>query len=73
MRVLSRIILALVFYEYLITFKYQVDFIWRRKWSAATWIFVINQYILLANVISGVIPYNAQVSNPNHVWILFAD
>ena len=60
-------ITALTFYEYLITFKYEINFLWRRKRGAATWIFVYNRYLLLTSVVSMIVPYSAQVSNPADV------
>lgn len=53
---------ALVCFEHLITLKYEIDFLWRRKWTATTWIFIFNRYLLLANVVSLNIPIDAQVS-----------
>lgn len=53
---------ALVAYEHLITLKYEVNFLCGRKWSAATWIFVMNRYLLLAYVSFSSAPFSPQVS-----------
>lgn len=37
---------ALVIYEYLITFCRELDVIWRRKFSGATVLFLLNRYLL---------------------------
>ncbi|KAJ3558742.1 hypothetical protein NM688_g742 [Phlebia brevispora] len=54
--------LALAAYEHIITFKYEHEFLWRRKWTAATWLFIANRYALLISIVIQSIPYNAQVS-----------
>ncbi|KAJ3554759.1 hypothetical protein NM688_g2940 [Phlebia brevispora] len=43
--------LAFVCYEYLITLKYEYEFLWRRKWTGSTWLFLANRYVLLAVII----------------------
>ena len=58
-----RAILALVLYEHLVTFRFEIDLLWRRKWSAVTLIYMINRYLLIANaILLSVVPYIAQVS-----------
>ena len=56
-------IVALVGYDYVITWKHEYEFIWRRRWMAATWLFIINRYTLLASVILQAIPKRNQVSS----------
>ncbi|KAJ3536622.1 hypothetical protein NM688_g6812 [Phlebia brevispora] len=51
--------LTFVCYEYLITFKYEYEFLWRRKWSAATWLFIANRYLLWASIIEQAAPISA--------------
>lgn len=53
---------ALVLYDYIITLKHEVDLLWRKKWSIAAWIFVLNRYLLLAYAVSTVTPWGPQVS-----------
>ena len=36
-----------MYYDYVLTFSSEVQFIWRRKWSAATVLFVMNRYAIL--------------------------
>ncbi|KAJ3547094.1 hypothetical protein NM688_g5437 [Phlebia brevispora] len=38
-------------YEYLLTLKYEFGFVYQRKWSMATWLFVVNRYLVLATII----------------------
>ncbi|KAI0362500.1 hypothetical protein OH77DRAFT_1491881 [Trametes cingulata] len=39
---------ALLLYEASVTFDMEVKHIWRRKTSAATWIFLLNRYLAIA-------------------------
>lgn len=47
---------ALVVYEYLLTFQDEVRMIWRRKWTAATVLFMMNRYLLIASIILQALP-----------------
>jgi hypothetical protein len=48
---------ALVFYEYIITLQDEIDMIWRKRWNAATILFMVNRYLmLLYNAVGLVIP-----------------
>lgn len=58
---------ALVFFEYLITLNDEVDLLWKRKWNAATWIFLFNRYLLIATVVSSITPYSSQASNQSRL------
>ncbi|KAJ3522453.1 hypothetical protein NM688_g8871 [Phlebia brevispora] len=49
-----------VCYDFLITLRHEYEFIWHRKWSAATWLFLANRYTLLASVIEQAAPYSPQ-------------
>lgn len=66
-------ILALVCFEHLITFKYEIDFLRKRKWSTAIWIFFINRYQLIATVVVSVTPSSAQVGSSSYLQIIVAD
>ena len=58
---------ALVFYEYVITLQDEIDMIWRRRWNAATVLFVVNRYLmLLYNAVGLVIPTTFKVSDHPH-------
>ena len=49
----SRYSTALVCYDFLITFDREVRCVWRRKWTGATVLFILNRYIvLLVHIIS---------------------
>ncbi|KAJ3553074.1 hypothetical protein NM688_g3811 [Phlebia brevispora] len=52
--------LASAVYEHAITLEFEYEFLWQRKWTAATWLFIANRYSLLACVISQSAPYSAQ-------------
>ena len=52
---------ALVCYEYFITVNDEIDILWRRKWTFATWLFILNRYLLLATVIIQASPIGPSV------------
>ncbi|KAJ3545263.1 hypothetical protein NM688_g5644 [Phlebia brevispora] len=52
---------AFTCYELLITFRYEYEFLWRRKWTASTWLFIINRYAILTSVIVQISPVSAQM------------
>ncbi|KAJ3550510.1 hypothetical protein NM688_g5064 [Phlebia brevispora] len=53
--------LTLVCHEFIITFEYEYEFLWRRKWTAATWLFIVNRYLLLASIIPQATPVSMKV------------
>ncbi|KAJ3538254.1 hypothetical protein NM688_g6546 [Phlebia brevispora] len=53
---------AFVCYELAITFEYEYEFLWRRRRTVATWLFIANRYSMLASVIVMIIPMHAKVS-----------
>ncbi|KAJ3520932.1 hypothetical protein NM688_g9089 [Phlebia brevispora] len=63
--------LTVVCYEALITFRYEYEFIWQRKWTFATWIFLMNRYLILANMITDLMPFSAEVDVKHLVGILW--
>ncbi|THH00151.1 hypothetical protein EW026_g2343 [Hermanssonia centrifuga] len=54
---------ALVTYEYVITIHNEITMVWRKKWTIATWLFILNRYLLIAYTLLTVVPYSAQFSN----------
>ncbi|KAJ3557931.1 hypothetical protein NM688_g1207 [Phlebia brevispora] len=54
--------LALASYEHMITFRHECEFLWRRRWTAGTWLFIANRYTLLASIIAQVVPFSSQIS-----------
>ncbi|KAJ3556853.1 hypothetical protein NM688_g1795 [Phlebia brevispora] len=68
LRLLKAFIAALAAYEYLVTLEYEYEFGWRRKWTASTWLFIVNRYMLLVNVIASAVPDSAQAYVPLHVF-----
>lgn len=54
---------ALACYEYILTWEYEQSLVWRRKWTASTWLFVIDRYLMLSTAIISAAPYTRQVSN----------
>lgn len=53
--------LALVFFEYLITIEYEWKFLSARRWTAVTWLFLLNRYLMLAEAIQKGPVFKAQV------------
>ena len=53
----------IVFYEHLITLKYEADFLRSRRKSAATWIFLSNRYLLISRALILMAPISPRVSN----------
>ncbi|KAJ3554682.1 hypothetical protein NM688_g2981 [Phlebia brevispora] len=51
---------ALAAFEYLITMRYEHEFLFQRKWTAGTWLFIANRYTLLISVIAQCAPEGAQ-------------
>ena len=39
---------AWIVYEYILTFTQEVELLWRRKFTGATLLFLVNRYLLLA-------------------------
>ncbi|KAJ3554683.1 hypothetical protein NM688_g2980 [Phlebia brevispora] len=57
--------LGLAAYEYMITLEHEYEFVWRRKWTPATWLFVTNRYILLTSIALQAMRVSAQVRLPD--------
>ncbi|KAJ3545074.1 hypothetical protein NM688_g5670 [Phlebia brevispora] len=57
---------ALVGYEYMITIRYEHEFVWKRKWNAATFLFLVNRYVLLLEIVVQTLPFT-----PNPFWPRF--
>ncbi|KAJ3553519.1 hypothetical protein NM688_g3566 [Phlebia brevispora] len=53
--------LALASYEFIALYKHEYEFLWRRKWTSATWLFLINRYVMLGSSIQKVAPYGPRV------------
>ena len=54
-------IIACVCYEHIFTFKHEVAIAWhRRKWSGSTWLFMINRYLLLLQLIWTLLPTTSE-------------
>ncbi len=60
--------LALVIYDYFITFAQEFAFVWKRKWNLTTWLLVANRYLLIASVIFNVI---VSLLGSNQVCVTF--
>ncbi|KAJ3545710.1 hypothetical protein NM688_g5595 [Phlebia brevispora] len=52
--------LTMVSFEFMITIRDEYEFIWQRKWTAATWLFLANRYVMLASVLAAAMPYTAR-------------
>ncbi|KAJ3536879.1 hypothetical protein NM688_g6776 [Phlebia brevispora] len=53
--------LTVVAYEYVITLRHEYEFVWRRKWTGATWLFLANRYTLLAVCFIISVPFSASL------------
>ncbi|KAJ3553604.1 hypothetical protein NM688_g3518 [Phlebia brevispora] len=51
--------LTMVCYEFVITFQYEYELVWKREWTAATWLFLTSRYLALGCAIIGIVPYSA--------------
>lgn len=51
-----------MFYEYIITLDEEIDIVWKRRWNAATVLFMVNRYLMVVyNAAGNVIPTTAGV------------
>lgn len=55
------VLLALVSYEYILTWQDEVGFVWQRKWSGSSVLFMVNRYLMIVNVVVLVSPVTNQV------------
>lgn len=53
---------AIVCLEHILTFGHEYNYLWKRRWNAATWLFAVNRYVLLAVTILYVAPKTPMVS-----------
>ncbi|KAJ3552708.1 hypothetical protein NM688_g4013 [Phlebia brevispora] len=66
---LGAAVLAAACYEYMITIHHEYMFLWQRKWTLSTWLFITNRYVVLASVIAQGVPYSAVMCVPVRiVW-----
>ena len=49
-------LLALYFYEYVVTLDQEINHVWARKWTISTWIFVVNRYTALVAMFENFFP-----------------
>lgn len=49
-------------YEYLLTTRHEYAFLFRRRWTGATWLFLTNRYVMLAIAIWQTTPSTPSVS-----------
>ena len=63
----------IIFYEHLVTLKYEADFLRSRRKSAATWLFLSNRYLLIARALSSIAPISPQVSDTLYPHEFVAD
>lgn len=57
----DRIVIALVAYEYFITFGQEIASMWRRGLNGATILFFLNRYLMVLSVILVYVPFTAKV------------
>lgn len=54
---------ALAAYEYILTLRDEQMLIWHRKWTASTWLFLANRYLMMFQVIQSLTPYTSEVGD----------
>ncbi|KAI0342249.1 hypothetical protein BDW22DRAFT_1330589, partial [Trametopsis cervina] len=47
---------ALFTFEYIITLRQEVSVVWKRKWTPATWLFILNRYVAVLFIIFDAYP-----------------
>ncbi|KAI0701032.1 hypothetical protein BC835DRAFT_1265519, partial [Cytidiella melzeri] len=47
---------ALYCYEWLVTLDQEVKYIWAERWTLSTWIFAVNRYAALIDIIATLLP-----------------
>ncbi|KAI0704474.1 hypothetical protein C8T65DRAFT_741038 [Cerioporus squamosus] len=62
-------VLALIVFEYALTFRQEVDMFWNRKLTGATALFLLNRYLIIIFLILGVAP-SGQSQTPRVVSYL---
>ncbi|KAI0769498.1 hypothetical protein BC629DRAFT_1680760 [Irpex lacteus] len=61
---------VLFFYDYVITLSQEVDVIWRRKWTATTWLYLLTRYSTIVDQIIVLIPpWNSSVSSAYQAFL----
>lgn len=58
---------ALLLYDYILTFRHEVRFVWGRKFSGATALFLVNRYCIILFYLVEVVtefPIQSKVSPP---------
>ena len=53
---------ALALYECAITIDQDCSLVWKRSWTATTWLLVASRYFMLFTAVLQITPYTAQVS-----------
>ncbi|KAF7800342.1 hypothetical protein EIP86_011592 [Pleurotus ostreatoroseus] len=55
-------LVALVAFDYVITIDQEVNMVWKKKWTAATWLFMTNRYLLVSVMVLANVHATAQTS-----------
>ncbi|RXW19910.1 hypothetical protein EST38_g5928 [Candolleomyces aberdarensis] len=43
--------LAVLYYDYLLTLKDEIEYVWKQKWRISTFLYVLCRYALIANIL----------------------
>ena len=62
---------AWVIYEHILTLEDEYMFIWKRKWTGTTWLFLLNRYTLLFITICGVLSMTSKVDLISFLLLLY--
>ncbi|KAJ3556589.1 hypothetical protein NM688_g1944 [Phlebia brevispora] len=53
---------TLACYEYTLTFESERNFLWKQRWNLASWLFLMNRYLLLGMLVIVSVPFDYQLS-----------
>ncbi|THH00541.1 hypothetical protein EW026_g2018 [Hermanssonia centrifuga] len=60
----------LIVYEYVITLRHEVGMMWQMKHTGATWLFILNRYLMLVNITVQCLPvYSQRYGSYYYVYI----
>ncbi|QRV92750.1 hypothetical protein RhiJN_20768 [Ceratobasidium sp. AG-Ba] len=49
---------VILVYDHLITLSEEIDRVWRKEWTGATWLFALNRYLTELQLIVDIVAYH---------------